>query len=475
MSAVEAIRFPCEALPEEAAQARLLGVYPQRQEGLFMQRVKVPGGRIEAGQLRALAAIAERCNPDYPLHLTTRQTLEFHGLRREDIPGVQREIQSAGFTGLGACGDTLRNVTVCPGAGRCSGGCDVSALGDAIARRAGALPWIQQLPRKFKISLSGCPNACARPWINDIGLIAQADGTIRAIVAGSLGARPATGIPFDGTLSAQTAPPFALAALRLFLAEGDRTNRTRARLRHVRERMGDAAFLRRLDALFQEELRSGAGPEPEWKPAGARVKRVCRLHPPLGDLTLAQARELDDAVAAAGADLRIGFQHDLLVYGQTSPALTPSLQPMTAAPTLVSCPGTAWCSRGIADSRGLAASLHAAWPAGCALGVAISGCPNNCSHAAVADIGLVGRIKSVNGARQECYRVFAGGGGGKTGDLAAELHPCVPTAQVPETVRWLAGEYAKTSGERGETFGAFVAREKARLSAAMAASLPAGE
>jgi sulfite reductase beta subunit-like hemoprotein len=93
----------------------------------------------------------------------------------------------------------------------------------------------------------------------------------------------------------------------------------------------------------------------------------------------------------------------------------------------------------------------------------------------VADIGLVGRIRSVNGVRQECYRLFAGGGAGKTADLANELHPCVPATQVPETVGQLADEYIRSSGERGESFGAFVSRAKARLSAMIASHLPALE
>jgi sulfite reductase beta subunit-like hemoprotein len=473
MSTVADVKFPCEALPEDPAQARLLGVYPQRQDGLFMQRVKLPGGRIEPNQLRALASIAERCSSGYPLHLTTRQGIEFHGLRRDDIPAVQREIQTAGLTALGACGDTLRNVTVCPGTGRCPETRDVSALGDAIGARAGLLPWIRQLPRKFKISISGCPNACARPWINDVGLIAQTDGTVRAIVAGSLGARPAVGIPFEGTLSAANAQLFVVAALRLFHAEGDRINRSRARLRHVRERMGDAAFLQRLNDLFQEELRGGDGPGPDWAPVSAHAKLVCRLRPPLGDLAPALAREVAGALEAVGADLRIGFEHDLLVHGKVPPALTPSLRQLAAEPCIVPCPGTTWCSRAIADSRGTVAGIRAALPADCALGVSISGCPNNCSHASVADIGLVGRIRTVNGVRQECYRLLAGGGAGRTANLANELHPCVPAAQVPETVRRIADEYVRSCGERAESFGAFISREKAQLSAAITSHLPA--
>ena len=462
MSTIAAIRFPCEALPEDPAAARLVGVYPQRQDGLFMQRVKLPGGRIEPSQLRALASIAERCDPVQPLHLTTRQDIELHGLRRDDMPAAQRDIEAAGLTALGACGDTLRNVTACPGAGLCSGTRDMSALCDAIGARAGSLPWIRQLPRKFKISLSGCAKACARPWINDVGLVVEDKGTIRAIVAGSLGSRPGTGIPFDRTLSAASVLPFVTAALRLFHAEGDRANRSRARLRHVRERLGDAAFLQRLNDLFKEELRRGDEPGPELAPVSARAKLLYRLRPPLGDLAPELARELAGAVAAVGATLRIGFEHDLLVHGEAPLTLTSPLQKLISEPRIVSCPGSTWCSRAIADSRGTASSIRAALPADCALGISISGCPNNCSHAAVADIGLVGRIKTIHNVRTECFRLLLGGGQGKTPALAQGIHEAIPAAQVPAILKWIAEEYQKSSA-RNESFGEFVARQRDSL------------
>jgi sulfite reductase beta subunit-like hemoprotein len=237
--------------------------------------------------------------------------------------------------------------------------------------------------------------------------------------------------------------------------------------------MGDAAFLERLNDLFKAELRNDDGPGPDWAPVSAHAKLVCRLRPPLGDLAPALAHELAGAVEGVGADLRIGLEHDLLVHGKVPPALTPSLRQLTVEPCIVPCPGTTWCSRAIADSRGTAASIRAALPANCALGISISGCPNNCSHAGVADIGLVGRIRTVNGVRQECYRLLAGGGAGRTANLATELHPCVPATQVPETVRQIADEYVRSCGERAESFGAFVSREKAQLSAVVASRLPA--
>ena len=78
------------------SQARLLGVYPHRPDGLFMQRVKAPAGRLTLDQWQGLAELAARYTPEYPLHVTTRQNLELHGLRADDVPAVQQGIDSLG-------------------------------------------------------------------------------------------------------------------------------------------------------------------------------------------------------------------------------------------------------------------------------------------------------------------------------------------------------------------------------------------
>jgi sulfite reductase beta subunit-like hemoprotein len=91
----------------------------------------------------------------------------------------------------------------------------------------------------------------------------------------------------------------------------------------------------------------------------------------------------------------------------------------------------------------------------------------------VAEIGLTGRIGTVDGRRTECYRLLAGGGGGRNERLAEELHACVPAARTAEAVRRLAEEYERRP-MREETFGAFIRREKARLAATLAAEMPAG-
>jgi len=465
-----AVQFPCEQCPTDPAVARLLGLYDQRQEGLLMQRVKVHRGRLTPAQLAALADLADRFSSGHPLHATTRQDVELHGLRPGDVPAVQRGIAEAGLTTVGACGDTLRNVTACPGAGLCQGTRDVAALADALRAAVEGVPWIHDLPRKFKISVSGCPRACGRPFVNDLGFVAEADGSLRVIGAGSLGARPGAGIELCRRLDPSDAVPLTLAALRLFRAEGDRSNRSRARLRHVRERLGDDAFRRRLDEMFRaERTRTGGSPEPPPTVEDGRPQ-AARLHLPLGDLGPTAALDVARTAAAAGAEIRIGLEHDILLFCRAPVRLSPSLRLLLKGPGIVTCPGATWCKRGVADSRSAAEGIRAATDDGADLTIAINGCPNNCAHAPVADIGLIGRKRTIDGVPTECFRLLAGGGRGTTPRLAEELHPAVPAARVPVAVARLTDAHTRHA-RPDEPFSAFLARKGDHLRAGIEASI----
>jgi sulfite reductase beta subunit-like hemoprotein len=409
-----------------------------------MQRVKIPAGRISLLQLRAVARLIQRYSPETPLHVTTRQDIELHDLKREDIPAVQRGLRDVGLSTVGACGDTLRNVTACPGGGLCAGTVDVSGMAHAIKSAAETLDWITRLPRKFKVSLSGCVRACARPWINDIGLFAYSDGRFRAIVGGSLGPRPGTGIPFPELLAPEEVVPFVVAALRLFDAEGNRANRARARLRHVRERLGDEPFLDRLAKLFAKEKQT-AQPKPPSAPPSGDVRLLLRLHVPLGDIEPSAALELADALEAVNAQVRIGFEHDLLLFGQVEPKLGPRLEALKCEPRIVACPGMTWCSRAIVDSRAAARQIRNVLPKGCALSVCISGCPNNCAQSAVANIGLVGCIRTIDGVRTECFKVLVGGGEGRDAALAEEVQAAAPASDLTGIITQLVEKPATVS------------------------------
>jgi sulfite reductase beta subunit-like hemoprotein len=436
--------FPCHAVPEDPREARLLGIYVQRGGERYMQRVMLPQGKITPHQLRVLARLAERHMPDDSLHMTTRQDVEFHGVRAESLPAIQRGVCEAGLTTVAACGDSLRNIAMCPGNGFHAGSWDMSGVAESIQRFAESLPWIRSLPRKFKISLSGCPMACARPWINDLGLVAHPDGTLQAVLAGSLGSRPGMGMLWDEPLTPDEILPLVGATLTLFNAEGERERRGHARLRHLRERLGDAEFRNRIDSLVREASADPPGPAPVLRRVTRETPLQAKLSLPLGDLDPSLAAALADAVEQAGAELRLGLQHDLFVYGQRPVRLSPGLQALTNRPTVVACPGSAWCARGIADSRAAARRILDALPDDCNLSIAVAGCSNNCPQAAVADIGLIGCVTRNGGERRECFRLVVGGGNGQTPVLASQLEAAVPAEEVHEAVAQLVREHETT-------------------------------
>ncbi|MFW6189564.1 MAG: hypothetical protein ACOC7T_03945 [Planctomycetota bacterium] len=463
MTPIDTIDFPCEEVPEATDARRLLGIYEMRREGRLMQRIKVHAGRLTPEQLGALADTAARYTPEYPVHVTTRQDIELHGVRPPDVPGVQRRIRRMGLTTAGACGDTLRNVTTCPGCGLCPGGVDVSQAADAVRTAAESMPFITDMPRKFKISFSGCRNKCARPWINDLGFVALEDGRFRAVGSGSLGPRPGTGIELYESLGADQIVPLIVAALRFFNAEGDRENRGRARFRHVRERIGEHEFRSRLDEGFRRELKAGDWPVPAAPRCDEEGPAPIRFHLPKGDISQEAASELSEAAEATGAAVRIGFEHDLWVFSPEALSLSDRLRALRTGPSIVSCPGNTWCRRGIADTRGAEEGVRVAEGDGLAgLRLCFSGCPNNCAHAAVADIGLTGCIKSFDGVRTKCFRLYAGGGKGKDERLARRLHLGVPAELVPGVIEDLVAEYRRAAAD-DVSFADFAAHEREHL------------
>ena len=92
-------------------------------------RVKVLGGDLSADQWRTLAAIAAEFTPDTPLHLTTRQDVELHGVPADQVPLIQQRLAPSGLAGKSSCGDTVRNTTVCPCSGVRTGLPDLGPLG----------------------------------------------------------------------------------------------------------------------------------------------------------------------------------------------------------------------------------------------------------------------------------------------------------------------------------------------------------
>jgi sulfite reductase (ferredoxin) len=434
------VTFPAASIPTEPGHARLLGLNSQRQEGLWMQRVRILGGRLTGAHWHALADIARRWTPGEPLHLTTRQDVEIHGLSDRAVPPVQQALAEVGLTGLGAGGDTLRNVTVCPCSGVAPGAPELLPLATGLTDLLQAQPAAFNLPRKFKVSLSACPEACGLPWLHDVGLVAEADRaecSFRATVAGSLGHSPQLGLAWPFRLRPGEVRPFVLAVWEIFAEHGDRRHRSRARLRDVRDRLGDEAFLGLLADQFQRTRQLASPAEVMLPMASMGLRHRRRVAVPEGNIPLEVAEILGEWTVRNDMAVRLGIHHEIWLYADEPATLDEAIRRLPPqwrnGPAIVACPGIRWCSRGRVDTQGLASRLRDLfaevtpdrW-------IAISGCPNGCAHSAVAGIGLIGRS---GGEEGETYRILTDGSAGREPRLGQLLQRDVSAEQVPALIR----------------------------------------
>ena len=309
-------------------------------------------------------------------------------------------------------------------------------LGQLHAQLADGLPVSDDLPRKFKISLSGCGKACAKPYISDLGFIAKDDGSFAVAGAGSLGARPGIGIQLFENIIASDILPLCAASLEMFAEHGDRENRRKARFRHIRERFGDEAFVKEIAERFESKKAQQKWPEVVIERSESVTPLIARIQLINGDILPDDAIALADAAEKVGAIIRVSFSHGLELYGDTAIELPENLKKLEGLPKVVACPGTSTCKNGIVDCQQVARELFKSVTGKIRSDVTInlSGCPNNCVHSAVADIGLVGMIRTIDGKRTECYRVFTGGGNGQNNKLA-EKQQVVAAQEVPKLIQ----------------------------------------
>ena len=248
------------------------GVYGQRQAGYQMIRVKIPHGRLTADQLDGLADFSEKmCDEgEYPGgggagmgHVTTRQDFQFHFIPTERAPSALRHLASNGLTTREACYNTVRNITGCPIAGVCgTEAFDVTPYAQAATELFLRNPICQNLPRKFKISFSGCENDCALGAMHDIGAVAKIqDGEqgFRIWVGGGLGNSPRPATLLYDFITVRDFFPAIEAIVRVFDAEGPRKNRNRARIKFLFDKTYTAETFR---ARIEQEV--AALPADAW-------------------------------------------------------------------------------------------------------------------------------------------------------------------------------------------------------------------
>src|ERR1700753_3799113 len=247
---------------DEFRPARLRrGVYGQRQDGVQMIRTKVPGGLLTADQMRQMAAVADKFAGGKG-HLTTRQNMQYHFVPLAQVPDLLHALADVRLTTREACYNTVRNVTACSLAGvHPEEPFDVRPYARRLAFAFLHKDLTDNLPRKFKVAFSGCPDDCMATAINDVGLRAVIRDGVRGFkitVAGGLGPLPTEAKLLHEFVPAEEIVQHVEAVIRVFNKHGNRGNKNKARLKFVlRERGVD--WLRDTIAEELRDIRENGG------------------------------------------------------------------------------------------------------------------------------------------------------------------------------------------------------------------------
>src|SRR5579862_983245 len=235
------------------------GTYGQRQQDQQMFRIKIPFGGLTADQLDVIGDLAQHFAGSGKGHVTTRQNIQLHFCKLEEVPELMRRLHDVGLTTREACSNTVRNITACPMAGvEPTEAFDVTPYAAAFARYFLRKPENQALPRKFKVAFSGCVEDCAVLDIHDIGHHAMIkDGVpgFRVTAGGGTSTMPRKGpvirefVTFDEYLL------LAEAILAVFDKSGNRKNKNAARMKFVIEKNSWETFKGWVDEEF-EKLRN---------------------------------------------------------------------------------------------------------------------------------------------------------------------------------------------------------------------------
>lgn len=436
-------------MSQTGTEYRLDGIYLQRQNGYYMQRVKLAAGVISAVQARAVADIAERFGRG-TLHLTSRGSIEIHWLAEESLHQVKRAMAQVGLTSRGACGGAVRGVTC--GSQSAQGFPLLEAVAARLHRHFTANPRFERLPKKFKIGVEADVSG-GRHLIQDAGLVLAKVEDGRAWfdvwIAGGLGREPRPGFLLAAAVPAERLIPIIEAVLKVYVTHAPPPKR----LKFLAQEFGqeELARLIKAEAVFSEELPVTTGLAEHLVPSPAGRQR---FEVPFfaGSLTARQLRDLAGfAEACADGVLMVTANQDiafLLAAGVTAPEASARLRETaalsadgTAGITLRVCPGTHECRMGLAPTRDVAGAILAALgDCGNGLEWALSGCPNSCTQPQLADVGIVSSrlVPAEDGSKAARYDLYRREGTGLGGKVEESM-----------TLEELVTRVARLSAERG--------------------------
>jgi ferredoxin-nitrite reductase len=490
------------AVPGEVERLKWVGLYPQRQGGdAFMLRVKVPGGVLTAAQAREIGLVAnEFCEGpiEHPMFgnrfcdLTTRQAIQLHWLSLAVVPEVWRRFAEVGLTSVQACGDCARNVTSCQ-----VSGVDPNEVLDAlpVARAISAFftgnRAYANLPRKFKLSVTGCTEDCARGEINDVALRPARLGDelgFEVLAGGGLSDGERLASDLDLFVGQDDAVEVCRAVAQLYAELGNRENRGLARMRYLVQEIGPVAFRRELASRLGVAARSGAvalTTTYRSDHAGVHAQRQAGLSyvgavVPVGRMTgtqLVGAAELADDFG--DGTVRIGVDQNFVLSGVADErvdellatpllqAFSPHVGPFTRG--IVACTGNEFCRYAVTETkqqavelaRRLDAAVEALGPDSAVrttpMRVHVSGCSASCAQPQIADVGLRGAVHKGETQLLEGYDLGLGGALGPAAGFLQWVEGAVRVDDLDAAILRVAASYERDR-EGDESFASWARR-----------------
>jgi len=460
----------------------------------FMMRIGLPNGILNSSQLRVIGDLTKQYARNLA-DITTRQNIQLHWLTIDALPKVVDALTAVGLSPKGACGDVVRNVTGCPLAGIDGHELiDASPLAVEIAHKLTANPDFYNLPRKFKISVTGCPLWCTYPEINDLALTAikrVVDGkeeigyTLR--VGGGLSTEPHLAVRIPAFIRQDQAYAAVHAAAEVFREQQElRENRTRARIKYLFMRHGWTAesFLEAIEAklgyrldpspvsedvvpddIYRDHI--GVAPQKQiglssvgasvlrGRISGEQLHRLAELAEKYGNgelrTTIMQNILIANVPHAKTADLVValngmGLQVDVSSFWRGA----------------IACTGTEFCKLAIAEtksfSKWLVSEMEERLPAfDQQIKLHVTGCTNSCGQHWIADIGLEGKKLKKDGKTVDAFYFCVGGAVGRFARTARPLGYRAAADDVPDAIeRLLRGYLAARHAE--EDLRAYFAR-----------------
>jgi ferredoxin-nitrite reductase len=477
----------------EVERLKWVGIYPQRQGGdAFMMRVKVPGGRMRAEQARRIGEVVDRfaTAPDpSPIwgdrycDITTRQDIQMHWIRIEDVPAIWTFLEDVGITTVQACGDSARNVLGCPVAGVDRDEIfDASGLATQVSDFFTGNREYANLPRKFKLSITGCPDDCAQAEINDIGLWParrRSDGTIglNVLVGGGLSDGPRMASDIDIFVTPDQALELCRAIAQLYGELGNRENRGINRMRYLVQELSPEGFRAELATRAAFELEP-AGEELTRRYRGDHVGVHAEKRPgyyyvgcsvPVGRLSgleLVEAARL--ATEYGDGEVRLATDQNFVLTGVAEGRLDALLSetlleryspfPAPFERGVVACTGSEFCRFAIVETKAQAVTwareMDRRFAAGFGGGAGLrdrpdnsivrmhfSGCPASCAQPQIADVGFRGETAHVGDEIVEAVDVSVGGSLGTDAAFGEWVAGSMPVGDVADALGRVVERY----------------------------------